>query len=389
MDLLYNRYKNAVVAISTQSIVLQDNIRSLIVADGSGFFIDDKHIVTNAHVVLLQPGVLRDPPSTVENFSKFQVITITINSDAGTFKYPSILVGVDSTSDIAVLEILEYRSPIFLRWGRSRSQKSLDPIMNISNELGYGITVTTGRIRDSQFVFPNSAILPELVTCDITTNYGSSGSPIINMNGEVIAVVTSTIKVNLVGVEDSINITYGYTLAISEYSASIIVSLILSGIRTEVVEDDIELYLRVIKTSLNSRGTFIRSDFNIDITGDYNKLGGWLVDSTNQVLGYDNLIRKGDIITSIQGQNIGLYQDTLPNSSILLEVTPGDYINVSYRKMIDNYKIEYETLLKTVKFDVKNDKLTVERLTTRTFKRGFIETEGFSLEGVIERARRA
>ena len=144
-------------------------------ASGSGFLVSDEgHIVTNAHVVGEHPSV-------------------TVRSVAGALGNASVL-GKDEAMDLAVLLMAEPSPDLQpMTMGDSDNIRPGDEVIALgfplTDDLGMDYTVTTGivssrRVHDSV----------ERIQTDAAINPGSSGGPLVNRNGEVIGVNTSTLS---------------------------------------------------------------------------------------------------------------------------------------------------------------------------------------------------
>ena len=143
---------------------------------GSGFIFDERgYILTNYHVI--------------EGAKK---ITVTL-TDGRVFE--GKLVGAYRSLDIAVLKI-EAGNLVAAKLGNSDKLRVGQRVFAIGNPFGLagGPTVTSGvisaikrTIRSERGVFRN------LVQTDAAINPGNSGGPLVNVNGEVIAINTAII----------------------------------------------------------------------------------------------------------------------------------------------------------------------------------------------------
>jgi serine protease Do len=141
---------------------------------GSGFVIDAGGIiVTNFHVV--------------EDADE-----ITVNFTDGT-KLSAKLIGRDSKTDLAVLEVKPSKPLKALKFGDSERMRVGDWVMAIGNPFGLGGTLTVGilsaRNRDI-----NSGPYDDFLQTDAAINRGNSGGPLFNMDGEVIGINTAIIS---------------------------------------------------------------------------------------------------------------------------------------------------------------------------------------------------
>ena len=159
---------------------------------GSGFLVSDRgHIVTNAHVV-------------------GEHTSVTVRAASGRLSNARVL-GKDEMLDLAVLAAEPSRDVRPMTLGNASEIRPGDEVIALgfplSNDLGGDYTVTTGvvssrRIQDSV----------ERIQTDATINPGSSGGPLVNREGEVIGVNTST----LAGYEG-----VSFAVSVAELSASL------------------------------------------------------------------------------------------------------------------------------------------------------------------------
>ena len=149
---------------------------------GSGIIIDNQgHILTNYHVV-----------------DHARRLKVTLN-DGKTFS--AKVIGTDKLTDLAVLQIenrdnnsaFDFITSIEL--GNSDSLRVGQIVIAIGNPFGLtgGPTVTTGIISSLNRNIEFEEGLLELVQTDAAINPGNSGGPLVNTNGEVIAINTAKI----------------------------------------------------------------------------------------------------------------------------------------------------------------------------------------------------
>ncbi|XP_023864732.2 serine protease HTRA1A [Salvelinus sp. IW2-2015] len=170
------RIAPAVVHISL-SLRMAYSKREVAVASGSGFVVsEDGQIVTNAHVVA----------------NKHRV-KVELKSGA---TYDAKIKDVDEKSDIALLKI---DSPIklpVLMLGLSSDLRPGEFVVAIGSPFSLQNTVTTGIVSTTQrggkeLGLRNSEM--EYIQTDAIINYGNSGGPLVNLDGEVIGI--NTLKV--------------------------------------------------------------------------------------------------------------------------------------------------------------------------------------------------
>jgi serine protease Do len=140
---------------------------------GSGVLIDaEHHILTNEHVVA-------------------RASRIRVSFADGT-EFDATLVGADPNNDIAVLKIdTDERLP-WLKPGESNDLMVGESVIAIGNPFGLSNTVTTGvisalnrSIRTEDFVYHG------FLQTDASINPGNSGGPLVNAEGELIAINTA------------------------------------------------------------------------------------------------------------------------------------------------------------------------------------------------------
>jgi serine protease Do len=154
---------------------------------GSGIIIDNQgHILTNYHVV-----------------DHARRLKVTLN-DGKTFN--AKVIGTDKLTDLAVLQIENYANNnnnnnnafdfiTSIQLGDSDSLRVGQIVLAIGNPFGLtgGPTVTTGIISSINRNIEFEEGILELVQTDAAINPGNSGGPLVNTNGEVIAINTAKI----------------------------------------------------------------------------------------------------------------------------------------------------------------------------------------------------
>jgi S1-C subfamily serine protease len=149
---------------------------------GSGIIIDNQgHILTNYHVV-----------------DHARRLKVTLN-DGKTFN--AKVIGTDKLTDLAVLKIENHDnnnaidSFSSIELGDSDSLRVGQIVIAIGNPFGLtgGPTVTTGIISSLNRNIEFEEGMIELVQTDAAINPGNSGGPLVNTNGQVIAINTAKI----------------------------------------------------------------------------------------------------------------------------------------------------------------------------------------------------
>jgi len=142
---------------------------------GSGFVIDASGlIVTNNHVI-----------------EGADEIFINFNDDTK-LKVEKVI-GTDSKTDIALLQVKPEQPLTALKFGNSSKMRVGDWVMAIGNPFGLGGTVTLGIISAKKRDI-NSGPYDEFIQTDAAINRGNSGGPLFDMDGNVIGVNTAIIS---------------------------------------------------------------------------------------------------------------------------------------------------------------------------------------------------
>lgn len=167
-----------ITTVNTHIIINGNPLESQSTRLGSGFVYDTQgRIITNNHVV--------DGAKTVD-------VTFV---DGNT--YTTKIVGTDTFSDIAVLQITDNFSDerlVPLAFTDSSKLQVGDPVIAIGNPYGLSDTMTTGIVSQVGRLLPNQELgfsIPNVIQTDAAINPGNSGGPLLNMRGEVIGMNTA------------------------------------------------------------------------------------------------------------------------------------------------------------------------------------------------------
>lgn len=282
---------------------------------GSGIIIsqDDDYIyiATNNHVV-----------------SGASSLTITFADDSAV---AAEIQGTDSSTDLAVVKVAmsdvdssTLDSIAVATLGDSDSLQVGESAVVIGNALGYGQSVTTGVIsalnREVELEAEDgTAITNELIQTDAAVNPGNSGGALLNMNGEVVGIVSA--KYSDTDVEGM-----GYAIPIT--SAKTIIEQLMNG---ESVSD-----------SSTSTGDAYLGIAGVDVTAQFSRSASSELPSEGvYVYGvYTNTgaaeagLSKGDVITAIDGNSISGMSDI---QSYLATKSAGDTVTVTVSTASSSY----------------------------------------------------
>ncbi|XP_018410468.1 PREDICTED: serine protease HTRA3 isoform X1 [Nanorana parkeri] len=157
--------------------------RNVPLTSGSGFIISDLGlIVTNAHVV-----------SSSNTVSGRQYLKVQLHNGDN---YEATIKDIDKKSDIATIKIYSKKKLPVLMLGHSADLRPGEFVVAIGSPFALQNTVTTGIVstaqRDGKELGLRDSDM-DYVQTDAIINYGNSGGPLVNLDGEVIGI--NTLKV--------------------------------------------------------------------------------------------------------------------------------------------------------------------------------------------------
>jgi len=147
-------------------VMLNTYADKAIISSGVGFFLTDGIIVTNW--------------SYIENSLKNGQFIIIKDKDNNTYDFDG-LVNVDLTLDIAIIKLKNQIKHETVLGDIDKLQET-DPVISISTKSGFGLSVVSGIMISKGLTMKNAIPLSDT---DV-------GSPIFNINGEVVAISTSS-----------------------------------------------------------------------------------------------------------------------------------------------------------------------------------------------------
>ncbi|NIM18960.1 MAG: PDZ domain-containing protein [Candidatus Latescibacteria bacterium] len=144
---------------------------------GSGFFIDDEgRILTNYHVI-----------------KDAETITVVVGEGPDEEIFEAEIVGYDSRTDIAIIQIEEVLEHPIVTLGDSDEMLIGDWVMAIGTPFGeLSGTVTVGIVsakrRSGLNIIGGEADYQDYIQTDASINFGNSGGPLVNLRGEAIGI---------------------------------------------------------------------------------------------------------------------------------------------------------------------------------------------------------
>ena len=283
---------------------------------GSGIIISEDddylYIATNNHVV-----------------ANAKTLTITFDDGAAV---SAELQGTLPSSDLAVVKVklsdIEASTLSSIKVARLGSSDDLtvgEGAVVIGNALGYGQSVTTGIISalDREVTLQDDegrTFTNYLIQTDAAVNPGNSGGALINMNGEVVGIVSA--KYKSTDVEGM-----GYAIPITQASE------ILTGLVTKQDNDKGD----DIAADLGSGAYF--GIAGVDVTSDMAKKydmpeGIYIAQIKDGGGARDAGLTKGDVIVGIDDDEVLTMEEL---SNLVNSHQPGDVIRVTYKSAESNY----------------------------------------------------
>ena len=106
--------------------------------------------------------------------------------------YPAEVKGTDPATDLALLKIDAGNNLRYLELGDSDAVRVGDWVMVIGNPLNLDKTVTTGVVSaKGRSIGISDASFENFIQTDAAINFGNSGGPLVNLQGEVVGIATA------------------------------------------------------------------------------------------------------------------------------------------------------------------------------------------------------
>lgn len=258
-----------------------------VIGMGSGVIISpDGHIITNYHVI-----------------KGARQLEITLNNKES---YQAEVVGVDESSDIALLKI-DKNDLSYLPFGNSDNLRVGEWVLAVGNPFNLTSTVTAGivsaKARNIHLSNSNKRI-ESFIQTDAAVNPGNSGGALVNVRGNLIGINTA--------ISSQTGSYIGYSFAVP------------SNIAKKVIEDILEFgnvqraYLGINYEELNSKKA---DDFGVSSTE-----GIIITRVIDQGAAKESGLLANDIITKMDDVKISNFSDL---QGFLGSKRPGDLVNVS------------------------------------------------------------
>ncbi|HIB37156.1 trypsin-like peptidase domain-containing protein [Mesonia sp.] len=277
------------VAIGRQPRTLQEYMSGMrggraIQGAGSGVIITpDGYIVTNNHVI--------DGASELE---------VTLNNN---LTYKAEVIGTDPQSDIALIKV-DAQDLDYIPFADSENVQIGDWALAVGNPFNLTSTVTAGIISaKGRDLNEGDSKMQSFIQTDAAINPGNSGGALVNINGELIGINTA--------ITSQTGSYIGYGFAVPSNNAR------------KIVEDILE-YGDVQQAVLGITGGTLNPE-----AAKQNDLAisqGVYVSSVSEGALKAGL-KKGDLITEIDGVNIRKFSDL---TSYIRTKRPGNAVNVNF-----------------------------------------------------------
>ena len=293
VETVYDQAGPAVVNI-TSRVIAHDRFMQPIPQEGtgSGFVYDTEgHIVTNYHVVA-------DAELVLVALSSGEVYTATI-------------VGVDPSSDLAVLGIEAENLPDPIPLEDSDQLRVGQFVVAIGNPFGLDRTLTVGVISALSRVIqsPDGRFIGEAIQTDAAINPGNSGGPLLDLQGRVIGVNSQIVS--------PVRGSAGIGFAVSSNTVRRVVPQLIAHGRYP------HPWLGVSVVPFDPQGAQILREAGMDVPVDEGLLVAEVVPSSPAAMAGirsgDRVVRignaeiplGGDIITAINGEPIANFQELI------------------------------------------------------------------------------
>lgn len=294
-----NTIKTAIDKVYNSVYVIETYKRNSKISTGTGFVYkkdnDKGYVITNHHVI--------------EGGDSVKLIDVNGDTITGT------ILGSDVYADIAILAIDAKKVLGVATIGDSTKTELGDTLFTVGSPLGaqYAGTVTKGTLsgknRSVNVTLSNGDFLMEVLQTDAAVNPGNSGGPLVNINGEVIGVISLKL------VQDEIE-GMGFAIPIETVMAY-----------TERLEKGEKVQRPLLGISLlDASSTFALYQNGITLDNDVNE-GVVVVTVEKGSVAEKAGLKKGDVILELNGEKV---QDLAHFRFKLYKYSIGDKIKIKY-----------------------------------------------------------
>ena len=253
---------------------------------GSGFVVDSKGtILTNYHVV-----------------NGADEIRVELASGE---EFPAKVVGGDSFTDLAVIEIDAGKPLEVARLGNSDGMRRGDWVLAIGSPYGLERTVTAGII--SATARPGRSHWQRFLQTDAAINRGNSGGPLVNLAGEVIGVNTAILSAS--GDNSGVGFAVPSNTAIRVYNQLVQHGRVTRGALGISMQTEASSQALKALGAADGKGVIVQQVRPED--GPADRAG----------------LQPGDVIVGFKGRKISQPADIYP---LLSETAPGETVEVEY-----------------------------------------------------------
>ena len=290
---------------------------------GTGFVWDtDGHIVTNFHVIESATDLEVDFPSG--------------------FKTRAVVLGEDSDTDLAVLELDQLPPELkVLSLGDANDLAVGQTVFAIGNPAGLNGTMTQGiisalgRTLRSLHSAPGGGTFStgNIIQTDAAINPGNSGGPLINLNGEVVGInsAISTSSIDITG--QPVNSGLGFAISI-DTAKNVVPDLIEFGFHDSPyvgvqVLSEVSLFAQEQLDLPQSTGVYI-----LEVTPGSPADKAGLIGAANG----STLPTGGDLIIAIDDQPVNNFEEFM--GYLLTYKKPGDFVTIQVLR--DGETLEFD-----------------------------------------------
>ena len=296
-DKVYNSIVKLIVSNVTFDFTQPFNKSDQTISIGTGFLIDDTHILTAAHVIKESNSFIINFPETGKTIFKGDIISV----------YPDF--------DLALLKLRNAKSKYFIELGNSDNLKLGETVY----ALGYP--------DDSQQPLNTkgtiSGLRDDKIQTDAALNKGNSGGPLLNSKNQVVG-INSAIFTNSDGAGFAIPVNYFINVKETMFTCpSKILYRPTMGITIQNINKDLSEILENCNIS-NDTGVIIRTIAN---KSPLKKLG---ITTNDIILKIDNF--KIDTFGEIR---VNWSKGKLPFSSLIKRKRPGEILKLVVYKTRD------------------------------------------------------